>query len=131
MSDDSIDFDTVKEEISKISEFHTFQILKRSSKWSAHDQIPVVFILTDECIYYGGVESLSRKFSRIYIKDIIDVKITGPLFFRAIEIKFMLKEKKKNIYFCPFTGPTEKPLMDVEQMNELKELLSRYINKKL
>ena len=128
MVDDTIDFGAVKEELSESEYFHTFQILKRSSKWSAHDQIPVVFIITEKCIYYGGVEP-SRRFFRIYTNDILDVNVTGPLFFKSIMVKFMYNGKKKSVYFCPFTGPAEKPHIDTEQMNELKELLSKYIRK--
>lgn len=109
MADDTIDFGAIKDELSEAESFHTFQGLKRSSKWSAHDQIPIVFIITDKCIYYGGVESYSKRFFRTYIKDIIDVKITGCLFFKSIEIKFMSGGKKKISIFARSQGPSKGP----------------------
>lgn len=118
-----VDFGRVKDDLSCADFMHVYPVVARRFIWSTHDQTPCVLILTNKCIYYGGVKSTKNKFYRIMFEDVVDVSLGNMLHWKSIKLEFKLGRRQKAVHICPLKETGERLEADLTDMKELHNLI--------
>jgi hypothetical protein len=114
------------EVVGKAKNLHTMQALMRKNRWITSGQFPVVVLVTNEDIFYGGNKDVEGRFARIPMGSIKSVRITGRWFWKTVEIEFVGDGGPSRVFLSPIVE--NDPLMrrDEENLVRLRRLIIEY-----
>jgi hypothetical protein len=124
-----VDFNSVGAILSKSKALHTMQVLVRETRFGFSSQKPVVFLISDRGLFFGGSSATKGEFEHVPFGDIIEFDFFGSSFWRCLRLVYELEGCERKLFLTPFLGHPHKPEIDDECMDRLNSLVFEYLGK--